>query len=319
MCLASQAPCDMGSIPFEPEAKVLEPDQRALIACNGKEEILILSTDLSASQETKVLEVMPFPSEPKVTEADADIFKKATNMINEKLPHRIIVHTDSGGDSDFGDTGDEPPPPAGTVTFHERIGAHDISVVHAERLEGFVTWVKDYLTSQRVGAPGIPEPLEEVIEEYIKENFTWFVFDVVSLSKKPVTKEAIQFRFVTKFLYYPMRITRTEYGVTNVKLLIITQSLFDEVYCLGIPREKIMLVHRPVNLIDDEVEELSEEIFTMLGRPTTVKIRTWRILGKLDSFKDDVVWGEPRDFLAHIRKLEEPDAGESRKTSGGPM
>jgi len=35
-----------------------------VIAWNGKEEILILSTDLHASQETKVLEVIPMPGEP---------------------------------------------------------------------------------------------------------------------------------------------------------------------------------------------------------------------------------------------------------------
>ena len=53
---------DRGSIPFEREAKVFEPTQRALIAWDGKEEILLLSTDMSTSQPTKVLEILPLPS-----------------------------------------------------------------------------------------------------------------------------------------------------------------------------------------------------------------------------------------------------------------
>jgi len=35
LVLAVSAPADMGSIPFNPKARVLEPNQRALIACNG--------------------------------------------------------------------------------------------------------------------------------------------------------------------------------------------------------------------------------------------------------------------------------------------
>jgi hypothetical protein len=60
---------DMGSIPFVP-VDIGEPNQRGLIAFNGQEEILVLSTDLKASKPTKVLEVIPLPSEPKVSKAD---------------------------------------------------------------------------------------------------------------------------------------------------------------------------------------------------------------------------------------------------------
>ena len=87
---------DMGSIPFYPTAVILEPNQRALIAYNGLEEILILSTDLKADRETKVLEIMPLPSEPAVTNADVEIFQKVTAGTVRCLGKKISCLTGSG-------------------------------------------------------------------------------------------------------------------------------------------------------------------------------------------------------------------------------
>jgi hypothetical protein len=300
LLVAASVLADMGSIPFNAKAKILEPNQRALIACNGKEQITILTTDLKADRETKVLEIMPFPSEPTIRKADAEVFKKATALINRKLPwiRRKGDFLAIGGASFGGDN----EPPAGRVTFHERIGAHDVSTTHVERPEGFVKWARDYLKAQGVENPTIPPALEAVIRDYIRENFTWFVFDVVSLSEKPVTKEALQFRFKTPFMFYPMRITRAEHGDTTVRLLVLSPNLFQERHCLGFPRKKIRLVHRPVSLTGTEVAGLSRDIFAMLGCPENIQIRNWEITGRLDSFKDDLIMGDPRKFIKHLRQ-----------------
>ena len=82
---AGLAQADRGAIPFRPEVTIFEPTQRALIAWNGEEEILILSTDLRASRATKVLEVMPFPAEPQVTKGDVGVFRRAVRLINSKI------------------------------------------------------------------------------------------------------------------------------------------------------------------------------------------------------------------------------------------
>jgi hypothetical protein len=67
---AQSAQADRRAIPFRPGVTIFEPTQRALMAWNGEEEILVLSTDLRASSATKVLEVMPFPTEPRVKKGD---------------------------------------------------------------------------------------------------------------------------------------------------------------------------------------------------------------------------------------------------------
>ena len=52
---------DRGSIPFRPDIRIFEPKQRAMIAWNGEEEILLLTTDMKASDSTEVLaQVMDF-------------------------------------------------------------------------------------------------------------------------------------------------------------------------------------------------------------------------------------------------------------------
>ncbi|MEO0185805.1 MAG: DUF2330 domain-containing protein, partial [candidate division WOR-3 bacterium] len=76
---------DRGLIPFNPGVTIFEPNQRAIIAWNGEEEILLLSTDLSASDSTMALEILPLPSEPKVKKGDPETFRKAINLINRRI------------------------------------------------------------------------------------------------------------------------------------------------------------------------------------------------------------------------------------------
>lgn len=272
---------DRASIPFKPYVKVFEPNQRAVIAWNGQEEILLLTTDLKASEPTKVLEVIPLPTEPVVKKGDIEVFQRATALINSKIKKRLA------GARLRGVRGPIERPPAGEVTFHEKIGAHDISVTHVLRGDGFIEWVDDYLKANGVENPVIPEALKEVVEEYIKEGLVWFVFDVVSLDTEPKTNEAIQYRFKTNFLYYPVKITRTEEGNTLISLLILTPKLLKDFP--GIPIERVRLPHEPVSLTSSELRSLSEEMDELLGHSENMRLRIWEISGRLSEFKEDLI------------------------------
>jgi len=287
---------DGGSIPFNPNVKIFEPNQRAMIAWNGEEEILVLSTDLRASAPTKVLEVFPFPAEPVVTEGNIELFANATELINEKLMYGdgFGEAAGSGGWAYFGDAGADPPP-AARLAFHETIGSHDVAVIQALRMQGFVEWVRNFLDSQHVDNPVIPPPLTHVIEEYIQDGFTWFAFDVVSLTDEAVSKQAIQFRFWTNCLYYPLRITRTEQGATLVTLLILTNELLSFAHGtgFGIPRRRLKLAHKPVDVSGLELAALNEEMYDLLGNPAWAKLRIWEIRGILAFFENDLIVCHP--------------------------
>lgn len=277
----SVAWADRGSIPFREGVEIFEPNQRALLAWNGEEEIMLLSTDLVASESTMVLEVLPLPSEPEVKKGDVEVFARATEIINRRVAEK---KTTTRGVKGLAKPNEKP---AGEVTFHERIGSHDISVTHVLDQTGFVAWVTEYFDSVGVRSPTIPEPLKEVVKEYLAEGYTYFVFDVVSLDEEPKTSEAIQYRFKTDHLYYPLKITRTETGFTEIDLLVLTPRLLN--VFPGISREKITLPHEPVTLTGIELWSLNSEVHDLLGKPKDAKLRIWKLSGDLASFENDLL------------------------------
>ncbi len=279
--LSTSLTADRGSIPFRPDIKIFEPTQRAMIAWNGTEEILLLTTDMKASDSTEVLEVLPLPNEPAVKKGDIETFKRATDLINKKIQQqkRIKPHRNGGKE--------RVSKPAGEITFHKKIGAHDISVAHVLNKDGFIVWVENYLDSLGVENPDIPEELKNIVGEYLEEKFTWFVFDVVSLDKELKTNDAIQYRFKTDFLYYPIKIMSTEEGYTSMDFLILTPMLLADFP--GIPIEKVKLKHQPISVTPDEVRNLNEEMSELLGGNKDMKLRIWEIKGKISSFTEDLI------------------------------
>ncbi len=272
---------DRGSIPFEPDVRIFEPTQRAMIAWNGTEEILLLSTDMNASDSTGVLEVLPLPSEPAVKKGDIEVFGKATKLINEKIREQhLLMHKRNGGKERSSQV-------AGEITFHEKIGAHDISVAHVLDKDSFIKWVENYLDSAGVKNPVIPEGLKKVVEEYLEEKFSWFVFDVVSLDKELKTNDAIQYRFKTEHLFYPVKIMSTEEGYTSMEFLILTPELLRNFP--GIPLDKINLQHQPITITSDELRNLNEEMSELLGHKEEMKLRIWEIEGLISSFTKDLI------------------------------
>ncbi len=280
--IAQTTYADRGSIPFDPDVEIFEPTQRAIIAWNGDEEILLLSTDLRASRPTKVLEVIPLPSEPAVKKGDLDAFKRAIAIINRK-----IKRPRSGWTLGRGGAKSEAVIPAGEVTFHEKIGAHDISVTRVVNAAGFVEWVENYLKKQGVETPKIPRAMKEVVNEYLQEDFRWFVFDVVELDDKVKTNDAIQYRFKTESLFYPLKITRTESGMTSIDLIVLTPKLLSRFP--GIPIQQVRLKHQPVELTSRELRRISEEMDDLLGHKPRMKLRIWQITGRLSEFTKDLI------------------------------
>jgi hypothetical protein len=271
--------CDRGMIPINPNVKIFEPNQRAMIAWNGDEEILFLSTDVSASESTIVLEVLPLPSEPQVKKGDLETFRKATDLINSRISIAPLVR---GGEGTKGI-----PPPSGEVTFHKRIGAHDISVTHLLDANGFVDWVKDYLKSIDIEHEVISNEMKELIDEYVNDNFEWFVFDVVTLTEETVTNEPIQYTFKTTSLFYPLKITRTGEGNTSIELIILTPRLLAHFPDLAIHR--IALEHDPITITDDELRYLNEDMAGLFYDYKKMRLRIWKIEGELKAFDGDLI------------------------------
>ncbi len=270
---------DRGMMPFNPNVQIFEPVQRAMIAWSGVEQILLLSTEVHASESTMVLEVLPLPAEPKVKKGDLETFRRATDLINWKI-HR-------GGVSKGRVLSEGVVVPSGEVTFHKQIGAHDISVTHLLNASGFVAWVVQYLQSIGVEEDIVSAAMRNLIEDYIKDGFEWFVFDVVSLTEEIATNEPIQYRFKTDRLFYPLKITQTASGSTSIELLILTPRLLNRFP--GLSLGSIGLKHDPVTISADELKAVDDEMYELLQGYKELKLRIWNLEGDLGTFKSDLI------------------------------
>lgn len=279
-----QATADCGGIPFKANVAVFEPDQRAVVGFNGHEEILLLSADLRVSEPTKLLQVLPLPSEPKVTKGDPQVFVKATHLVNSKLLRPKAGATMGGAGGMGGGFGG--PAPAGEVTFHEKIGSHDLTVTHVLDQRGFIAWVEEHLRKAGVENPTIPAPMKAVVAEYLRDRYQWFVFDVTDVGKEVKTKEAIQYRFATRWLYYPMRITRSEEGDTKVRLLVLSPELVRLPVLAG---GNIRLAHQPIRINAKELRSLGSDDLTGLIKGEHAMLRIWEITGRLSGFEQDIL------------------------------
>jgi hypothetical protein len=203
---------DRGMIPIFPDVSVYEPGQKAIVAWNGQEEILILSTDVNAADSTLALEIMPLPSNPKqIEKASFESFITIQNLI-WKHAQEVLERYHLGADETK----------SVEVTFHEKIGAHDITVVKASDASELITWAEDFLKSNEISQEISLQEFELIIEDYMARGFRFFVLDLIEISPDKNSVEPILYRFETSFLYYPLKISSPIPGDTKITLFLIT-------------------------------------------------------------------------------------------------
>jgi len=201
-------------IPVDPGVSVYEPGQKAIIAWNGQEEILILSTDVHAGGSTYALEVMPLPSNPEVIEqASFESFVLIQNLIWDYAP-QVLGRNYMGAEQTDGIE----------VTFHEKIGAHDITVVKASDAAELTEWADSFLEQNGISQTISLENFETVIEDYMARGFRYFVLDLIEPSPEEESVEPILYRFETDFLYYPLKISSPIPGDTDIVLFVLTND-----------------------------------------------------------------------------------------------
>lgn len=214
---------DRGMVPIS-EVSVYGPGQKAIIAWDGAEEILILSADVYASDSSTVLEILPLPSEPdEIKKGDFTSFVRIQELIREHSPQplwdkfkgRFVAPAGEGRDIE--------------ILFHEKIGAHDITVVKAEDSGELIEWAEKFLSDQGIGhqISSSKIELESLVESYIREGIKFFVFDLIEVSSTPQSIEPISYRFRTDFLYFPLKISALASGNTSIDLFLLTPQPID--------------------------------------------------------------------------------------------
>lgn len=275
VCIGAAA--DRGSIPFTPGVQIFEPNQRAIIAWTGTIEVLILTTDLYASDATRVLEVIPVPSEPVVELGEFECFDRALEIINNNISF-------SGRGKSRSATESMNSVSAGEITFHKRLGQHDVSIARVLDSDYFSEWVMNYLSEQGVEKAVIPEGLTNIIKKYLSEDYEWFAFDVVDIGTEKGSLKPLKYTFPSEKLYYPLKITSMEKGNTQLDVIVITPELLKEFPSL--PIEKVRLMHQPFAINHSEISYIDSSFGKLFKPEDPNYLRIWRCEGDISSFSE---------------------------------
>jgi hypothetical protein len=206
----------MISISIAEHISIDEPGQKAIIAWDGQEEILILSTDVHAEGNTTALRVIPLPSQPdRIEQGDFNSFLRIRDLIYDRFRHR---HTwldcpggKGGGDGEGVD-----------IVFHEKIGAHDIWVAKATDAVELIKWAEQFLARNQIQYQISSPELETLAAQYIDDGIQFFVFDLIELSADQKSVEPIVYRFQSDTLYFPLKISSIIPGYTELSLFLLT-------------------------------------------------------------------------------------------------
>ena len=248
-----------------------EPKQNGVIGWNGKEEILILSTDENSTVAGggAALSVLPLPGKPiSITPASTEAFKDATSLIKRKLS--MVAK--------------------GTMLLEAKIGTHNIFVWKLDSPDDFANQVRAYIKEKYAGQADalVTEETEKVIKHYFEQGFRYFAFDLAFMTEKPETKVAIAYHFESPYVYYPLVVSRIGgAGKTRVTLAVFTPSMLH--HFKGLRHEQIKVFgDKSVDLTAAELEPIDPGIAKLMGSGQ-FKGRIFEISGQINTFGGDVM------------------------------
>jgi hypothetical protein len=262
-----------GGIVGPPQIYIYERAQNAIVAWNGNEEVLILSIDIESSESTRVLRVIPLPSSPtEVKEGSFDSFTKLQDIVNEKLRELFNnTHRDGkiGWNSDL--SGEAAAPSNIEITFQDIIGAHNITIFHILDGTNFSDYATDFAHLAGLTDITFSVSFQETVEQYMQDNISYFVFDIIDTSEEEHSLNPIVYIFETDFLYYPLKITAaSDVGETyaHVNVFCIAKdrireevfsdlSFYSNIYYSWYYTD----LFNSLNLTENELKEISEDVW----------------------------------------------------------
>ena len=265
-----------------------ESGQRAIIGWDGQTEILCLATDVSSSRQTTVIEFLPLPSEPKVTLGNRESF----DAVQKVLRRRGVEFIKERGrvDGMRGKAGPQGEP--FIITFHERLGAHDITVVKVNQPAEFADWVEEKAKALTQNQASLPESIRSLIQKYLNQyHCPYFVFDVIEVGPDPKTVEPIIYEFQNRSLFYPLEISSTFHGKTSIDLIVFSEDYIDPDPFLNLDFQ----VSTRAGVDGSDMQEVLPRLKELLGE--TAYIQAFRYTGNIDRLKGNIAAGWRRNNL----------------------
>lgn len=286
VCLA-----DRGGWHVHTEAVTLkESGQRAIIGWDGQTEVLCLGTDVSSSKKTTVIEFLPLPSEPKVTLGSRETFEAVEKLLARKNI-RFFKRKGRFGKGLRGDARESEP---FTITFHQRLGAHDVTVVKVNRPDEFVDWIEEKARALTQNQASVPGGLRKLIAKYLNEyRCPYFVFDVIEVGPDPKSVEPIIYEFESPLLFYPLEISSTFHGQTSIDLIVFASDQINPD-----PLWKLDFQTSSSSWVDGaDMQEVLPRLNGLLGERALAQ--AFRYSGKISRLRGNIAAGWRRDNITH--------------------
>ena len=259
--------------------RVSESGQKAIIAWNGTHEILILSTDVSSSNESEVVEIMPLPSNPAVSKGEIQSFLKVEELVNTYLAIASSRFYLSGREHKGGE---EQTAPKITMTFQEIIGVHYLTVVMAEEASELIQWLENFLEKEGYNKT-LPYNIEELLSYYMQNEINFFAIDIIKTNATVRTIDPLIYGFKSSKLYYPLRISTLFSGYTDASLFTITDNALNDVSLV----KEGFLKKVQFQIKQETLAEISSNITQLFS--SNPYLCYFRFSGPLTRFKGDVL------------------------------
>jgi hypothetical protein len=287
-CLADRGGWHLSTEPVT----LTESGQRAIIGWDGQTQILCLGTDVSSSKETTVIEFLPLPSEPNVTLGDRQAFETVEKVLAEHFVRFFKRRGIFSKGLRAGEDGGEP----FRITFHERLGAHDVTVVKVNRPDEFADWVHEKAKELTGGQASLPDSIRKLITKYLNEyNCSYFVFDVIEVGPDPQSVEPIIYKFKSPVVFYPLEISSTFHGETKIDLIVFSNEYInpDPFWRLGFQVSSVGAVHAP------DMQRVMPQLGELLGERAYVQ--AFKYKGDIQRLKGNIAVGLRSDNLVFTR------------------
>jgi len=215
--MAAVASADRGMVIIDPpHVDLWESGQRAIVAWNGTDETLLLSTDVRTSEPAKILEVLAVPNNvTEVKEGSPASFTTLERLIVSKLPRPS--YSFNGKEEQGAATA-----PSVEIQFHQQIGPHEVIVVKANDADYFKYWTRGFAFERGFTYSEISLGFVHAIQDYMDRGIHYFVFDVISTNDTVQSVSPLLYHFRSDSLYYPMQIT----SASNISDAYSSLSLF---------------------------------------------------------------------------------------------
>lgn len=264
---------------------VYEPGQKAVIAWDGENEVLILSTDVWASDNIWALELIPLPSQPASPEAGS--FSSFSAIEDILWEDAINVYATRG----YGAPASAPL----EVIFHENIGAHDVTVVRATSAGDLIDFAENAVAGKE-NAEGVSwSGLEALAADYLQRGMSYWVLDLIDLSSHSKSRQPIVYTFRSDYLYFPLEISSLASGQTEITIFTFTNDNLDKgsVEAAGFRIPTFAVGEENLSLVfwtgENELQQVSPRVAELFDNGAWLTVLSYQ--GSLSGLRGDLMLG----------------------------